>query len=104
MRDPPHSNYGPLLISRLAKSNPSVLVIENSVELAHKHVSQNPLGSSWNVHSHHGEQASSTGLNHKSFSWDGPRLTIDGKIKIWDISHLVAIDGVLSHNVGLGAN
>ena len=101
----PMSNPPPLyLISGLSKSHLCILIIKHSVELSHKYITQNPLGSSRNVHSHHGEQTSSPRLNHKILSWDTPRLAINGKVEVGESRQLGAINGVLTQQVGLGTN
>mmetsp|Transcript_20944 Transcript_20944/g.31232 ORF Transcript_20944/g.31232 Transcript_20944/m.31232 type:complete len:303 (-) Transcript_20944:474-1382(-) len=92
------------LISGLSKSHLCILIIKHSVKLSHKYITQNPLGSSRNVHSHHGEQTSPPRLNHKILSWDTPRLTINGEVELGESRQLGAINGVLSQQVGLCTN
>ena len=100
-RSPEHPQC---LISGFSKSHLFIFIIKHSVELSHKYITQNPLGSIRNVHRHHGEQTSPPRLNHKIFSWDGPRPTINGKVEVGKRWYLGAINGVLSQQVGLGTS
>ena len=101
---PSPSEHFLLILVLLSKTNPLVPVIKDGIKLAHEDITQDPLRTRRDIHSHHGKQACAGSLNHKVLSRHSKCLPVDVEFEVREGRHLGTVDSVFSHKVGHGAD